>query len=424
MTEAAAAGAPARAIDNLPGFAVIGAMAFLTVVDLFATQAILPALAAHYGVQPGAMGVAVNATTIGMAISSALIAWKGTSFDRRRGILASLVLLSIPTALLALAPDLATFFLLRVAQGLCMAAAFALTLAYLGEAACPMALAGSFAAYVTGNVASNLFGRLLSSALVESYGLSSNFLVFAGLNLCGAALAYVFVVDGAKCRVMRPMASPTDAPAPASLVSAPLIAAFAIGFCILFGFVGTYSYVNFVLARPPVALDMMRIGLVYFVFAPAILTTPAAGRAARAFGAPKAIRAAFLVALAGLGLTLSGALAPILAGLTLIGVGTFFAQALATGFVSARAEAKRGIASGIYLASYFSGGLAGSLVVGRIFDAWGWSASVASIAVAFLFAFALTSQLGGRSEAAAAADDPAKQSPQNSEIGKEGVEHA
>jgi cyanate permease len=169
---------------------------------------------------------------------------------------------------------------------------------------------------------------------------------------------------------------------------------------------------------------MMRIGLVYFVFAPSILTTPAAGRAARAFGAPTAIRAAFLVALAGLGLTLSGALAPILAGLTLIGVGTFFAQALTTGFISAKAGAKRGIASGIYLASYFSGGLAGSLVVGWIFDRWGWSASVAAIAIAFLIAFALTSPLGGRGEAAAKAADPAKQVPENSDIGKEGVEHA
>jgi predicted MFS family arabinose efflux permease len=421
MTEAAAAGAPARAIDNLPGFAVIGTMAFLTVVDLFATQAILPALAAHYRVQPGAMGVAVNATTIGMAISSALIAWKGPSFDRRRGILASLTLLAIPTALLGLAPDLTTFFLLRVAQGLCMAAAFALTLAYLGEAACPMALAGSFAAYVTGNVASNLFGRLLSSAVVESFGLSSNFLVFAGLNLCGAALAYFFVVEGNKCHAMAPMASPQATPPP-SLVSAPLIAVFAIGFCILFGFVGTYSYVNFVLARPPVSLDMMRIGLVYFVFAPSILTTPAAGRAARALGAPMAMRAAFLVALAGLGLTLSGALAPILAGLTLIGVGSFFAQALATGFVSDHAGARRGIASGIYLASYFSGGLVGSLVVGRIFDLWGWNASVAAIAIAFLFALALTSLLGGRGETAAAAN-PAIHVLENTNIGKEGVNH-
>lgn len=422
MTEAAATGA--RAIDNLPGFAVIGAMAFLTVVDLFATQAILPALAAHYGVQPGAMGVAVNATTIGMAISSALIAWKGSGFNRRRGILVSLALLAIPTALLSLAPDLTTFFLLRVAQGLCMAAAFALTLAYLGEAACPMALAGSFAAYVTGNVASNLFGRLLSSAVVESFGLSSNFLVFAGLNLCGAALAYVFVVEGNKCHAMAPMASPQETPAQPSLTSAPLVAAFAIGFCILFGFVGTYSYVNFVLARPPVALDMMRIGLVYFIFAPSILTTPAAGRAARALGAPKAMRGAFLVALAGLGLTLSGALAPILAGLTLIGVGTFFAQALVTGFVSANAGAKRGIASGLYLACYFSGGLAGSLVVGRIFDLWGWNASVAAIAIFFLFAFALTSLLGGRDETAANAVNPPTHVPKNSEIGKQGVNRA
>ena len=41
---------------------VIGLTAFLTVVDLFATQAILPSLARHYNVTPAAMGFAVNAT--------------------------------------------------------------------------------------------------------------------------------------------------------------------------------------------------------------------------------------------------------------------------------------------------------------------------------------------------------------------------
>ena len=43
---------------------VIGLTAFLTVVDLFATQAILPSLARHYGVSPAAMGFAVNASTM------------------------------------------------------------------------------------------------------------------------------------------------------------------------------------------------------------------------------------------------------------------------------------------------------------------------------------------------------------------------
>ena len=37
--------------------AVIGLTAFLTVVDLFATQAILPTLTRHYGVSPAAMGL-------------------------------------------------------------------------------------------------------------------------------------------------------------------------------------------------------------------------------------------------------------------------------------------------------------------------------------------------------------------------------
>ena len=88
---------------------LIGLIAFLTVVDLFATQAILPSLTRAYGVMPAAMGFAVNASTIGMAVAGLAVAFFSRRIDRRRGILASLALLAIPTALLASAPDLATF---------------------------------------------------------------------------------------------------------------------------------------------------------------------------------------------------------------------------------------------------------------------------------------------------------------------------
>src|SRR5262249_59608136 len=49
--------------------AVICLTAFLTVVDLFATQAILPSLTRAYHVTPAAMGFAVNSSTIGMAVA-------------------------------------------------------------------------------------------------------------------------------------------------------------------------------------------------------------------------------------------------------------------------------------------------------------------------------------------------------------------
>jgi predicted MFS family arabinose efflux permease len=65
----------------------------------------------------------------------------------------------------------------------------------------------------------------------------------------------------------------------------------------------------------------------------------------------------------------------------LVGVGTFFAQATATGFVGRAAMSDRAAASGLYLASYYLGGLVGATVIGQIFDRFGWPASVAAIGV-------------------------------------------
>jgi YNFM family putative membrane transporter len=87
-----------RSAGALLRFIVIALTAFLTVVDLFATQAILPSLARHYGVAPAAMGFAVNASTMGMAVAGLAVGYFSREIDRRRGILISLVLLAIPTA--------------------------------------------------------------------------------------------------------------------------------------------------------------------------------------------------------------------------------------------------------------------------------------------------------------------------------------
>src|ERR1043166_1706501 len=100
---------------------VIGLTAFLTVVYLFATQAILPSLAAAYNVSPAAMGLAVNASTMGMAVAGLVVALFSRKINRRLGILISLCVLAVPTSLLAVAPDLVTFAALGIMQGLCMA---------------------------------------------------------------------------------------------------------------------------------------------------------------------------------------------------------------------------------------------------------------------------------------------------------------
>jgi len=373
--------------------AVICVTAFLTVVDLFATQAILPSLTRAYQVTPAAMGFAVNSSTIGMAVAGLVVSLFSQRIDRRVGILISLALLSIPTALLAIAPDLTTFTVLRIAQGLCMASAFTLTLAYQGEECSATDAAGAFAAYITGNVASNLIGRLISAGVADHLGLAWNFYFFAALNLAGAVLVYYTV---AQTTPMMQMGSAARSPFTAwitHLRNARLRAAFGIGFCILFAFIGTFTYVNFVLVRPPLSLGPMELGFVYFVFLPSVVTTLLAGRAVHRWGTRPTLWSSLALAGLGMPLLLLPKLAAVLLGMVLIGVGTFFAQATATGFVSRAATADRGSASGIYLACYFAGGLVGTAILGQIFDRIGWPACVAGIALSLGVAAVLTLRL-------------------------------
>jgi MFS transporter, YNFM family, putative membrane transport protein len=381
---------PGAALRSL----VIGLTAFLTVVDLFATQAILPTLTRHYGVTPGAMGFAVNASTMGMAVAGLVIGSLSPQIDRRKGILASLLLLAIPTSLLAVAPNLTVFTILRIMQGLCMASAFTLTLAYLGEQCSAMDAGGAFAAYITGNVASNLIGRLISATVSDNLGLATNFYFFAVLNLAGALLVYFTI------KRVQPMRSIGSAQSPLSAMSEhwrdpALRAAFGLGFCILFAFIGTFTYVNFVLVRAPLSLGMMGVGFVYFVFLPSIVTTLLAGKAVAVFGMRPSLWGGLAAAALGLPLMLSSHLAEVLAGMVLVGVGTFFAQACATAFVGQAARINRGVASGTYLACYFFGGLVGSAVLGQLFDHFGWVACVAGLGAALAAGGFLTAKLVG-----------------------------
>lgn len=365
---------------------LMGVISFLTFVDLFAAQAILPTLVKVYQVTPAAMGFAVNASTIGMAAAGIGITFLSRRINRRRGIWISLACLSVPTSLLAVAPDLTTFTALRIGQGVFMSSAFALTIAYLAERCSAEDAAGALAACITGNVASNLLGRLLSASVADMLGLATNFYFFAALNVVGALIVFFGL---ARTQPMTAVAGSGGSPLAVwaeHLRNGALRAGFGIGFFILFVFIGTFTYVNFVLVNPPIELSPMALGFVYLVFLPAIFTTPVAGRVAQRLGSKRTFLGSLAVAGAGLPPLLIPHLVPVMIGLVLIGVGTFFAQATATGFISRSATTDRGAASGMYLASYYLGGLAGATVLGQLYDRFGWSACVLGIGLALGFA--------------------------------------
>ncbi|WP_299747431.1 MFS transporter [uncultured Tateyamaria sp.] len=373
---------------------MIALIAFLTLIDLFGSQALLPTLVETYGVSPAAMGFAVNASTIGMAFASLVVAIFAWRIDRKRGIWMCLALLSIPTMLLATTDDLTTFTLLRVAQGVFMSAAFTLTLTYLSEECSLTAVGGAMAAYITGNVASNLLGRLLASEIAGNFGLAESFYGFAALNLTGAVVAY-FYIGGRDSHRHDTADGPSVIEAWLDhLKNAKLVAMVGIGFILLFVFVATFTYANFILAQAPFDLPQTMIGVVYFVFAPAILTTPLAAASVARYGARASFHGAIAVSLVGLVLLLTPVLAVFLLGLALVGAGLFFAQSVATGYVGRTATHDQAAANGLYLASYYLGGIAGAFVIGQVFATLGWTVAVVVLLALTALAWALSLRMG------------------------------
>ena len=167
-----------------------------------------------------------------------------------------------------------------------MAAPFTVTPGHLTRRCSLTAAAGAFAAYVTGNVASNLLGALLA---------------WQGLS-------------------RAPLPHPTMVPSRPGreLLRPALLRGYAVGFLILFAFMGTFTVINDALVHAPFAVSPMALGLVYLVSLPALLTTPLAGLAVAHRGPAGAASPGLVAAVAGTPLLLAGQLQAVLIGLALV----------------------------------------------------------------------------------------------------------
>ena len=163
-----------------------------------------------------------------------------------------------------------------------------------------------------------------------------------------------------------------------------LRASFAIGFCILFAFIGTFTYVNFVLVREPLSLspDGARASS---TSCSCRRSSPRRWPAARSRASARGRRSGARSALAGAGLPLLRRAEPA-RGARRPGAGRRRAPSSRRRPPPASSAAPRptdrGSASGIYLACYFFGGLVGTAVLGQLFDRLGWAACVAGIGAA------------------------------------------
>jgi YNFM family putative membrane transporter len=373
-----------------------GTFAFL---DLYCVQPLLPLFAQLFHATETHVGLTISASTLGVAISAALLALFGEQLNRKRTIITSMVALAICTLLTSAATGLYTLAIGRFLQGLVTPGIFIITIAYVTEEWPALFVPRAMSTYVAGTVFGGFMGRLLGGVIAAHFGWRSVFLVLGTFGLLGAAATHHFLPHARTHTRPAPHAS-RFAPALANLRNPRLLATFAIGFCMLFTLVSVFSFVTFYLSAPPFHLSTSGISYLFAVYLIGLAATLAAGTVLARVGLRHGMVAAVLLCLTGLALTLIHLLAFIALGLAITSSGVFIAQTCANSFLRDAAPAgSRVSAAGMYICSYYIGGTVGGLLPGLAWRLAGWP-GCAALTAFFLVIAGLTALFGWPSKTA------------------------
>jgi YNFM family putative membrane transporter len=363
-------------ISGVVGVFVCGMVAFLT---LYATQPLLPLLESLFHASKSAVGWTVSASTLGVAIAAPLLGTLTERLDRKRVIVACILLLVIPTCGCASSPTLGWLIFWRLLQGLITPGIFATTIAYITEGWPPTAVAPVMSLYVSGTALGGFCGRTVTGLLADHLGWRAAFLVLVGMTLAGAALVAWLLPFRARTPAVRGPASLAAlfAPMRHHLRSPRLLITYLVGFNVLFSLVGVFTYITFYLAAPPFSLSTTALSELFAVYLVGLVATPLAGALLPRFGLRTGITGSLLLSLAGVLLTLAHLLPVVILGLALCCTGVFISQSCATSFLrEAAPEASRASAVGLYVACYYIGGTVAGVVPSLAWNLGGWAACV------------------------------------------------
>ncbi|HEY9628697.1 MAG TPA: MFS transporter [Coleofasciculaceae cyanobacterium] len=353
----------------------IAFVGFCSFLNLYATQPLLPLFTQIFHRSKVEVSLTVSATTIAVALSAP---WAGVLADRigrKQVIVPALLLLSLFTGLTATASGLDALVFWRFMQGLLMATVFAVSIAYVSEEWAGAGVGAAMAIYVTGNVLGGFSGRVLSGFIADLCGWRWAFVMLSGLTLLGAIASGLGLPSSRNFTAKKDIRSSLRAMA-LHLQNPRLIAAYAVGFNILFSNVALFTYVNFYLSAPPFNLNTIALGLVFCVYLLGVVITPIAGRWIERLGYRRSLLMAIGMICVGLSITLMPHLWLVITGLAISASGIFICQSVTTSYVGTTARESRSAATGLYVSAYYVGGSLGAVLPGFFWSLGEWTACV------------------------------------------------
>lgn len=361
---------------------LIGALAF---VQVYSVQSILPVLMQEFHASAATVGSTVGATILAVALMSPFLGMISDAFGRKMFIVGSIIFISIPTLALSFVHSISWLWWLRFVQGLAVPGITVVLLAYIGEefSGNPRIRLMSF--FVSGTVLGGFLGRFLMGYLTEFIGWRHAFMIMGIISLLGGLLVWRNL-PASKQFEAKPQVSTALKTLWHHLHNRYVLAACALGFCVLFSLVGCFTYINLYLDQPPYNLSSSQLANIFAVYLIGMIITPLSARLIIKFGTNLTVLMAMSLSIFGVLLTLLHPLWMIVLALAVMSSGIFITQSSTITYISANVTEGRSLASGLYYMCYYAGGFTGSLLCGHAFESGGWFMTAVTLISAQLLA--------------------------------------
>ncbi len=356
---------------------------FATFALLYCVQPLMPVFARDFHVSAAQSSLSLSLTTGLLAPAMIVAGALSESRGRKSMMVASLLASALLTLLSAFVPHWGLFLALRALAGITFAGLPAISMAYLSEEVHPGSIGLAMGLAIGGNGLGGMIGRLITALITD---LLSWRYAMGAIGLLGLVATVIFwrTLPPSRNFVARPlrvgalMHSFWE-----QLHDARLVALYAVGFLLMGSFVTTYNYVTYHLLDAPYRLSQSTAGLIFTVYLVGIFSSAWIGARADRVGRGRMLLLMAGLMLCGVGMTLLGPLALVIAGIATITFGFFGGHSVASSWVGLQAHHAKAQAAALYLFFYYIGASVAGAAGGVFWGMWRW-AGVAGFVVALL----------------------------------------
>ncbi|WP_394200936.1 MFS transporter [Shewanella waksmanii] len=333
-------------------------------INLYIVQGMLPLVSEQFDVAPAHATLLLSVTSFSMAISLLFYALLSDKVGRRKPIIVSLYLLVMVDGLMIWLGSFEQLMLIRLLQGVLLAAVPAIAMAYFKDMLTNKQLLQAGAIYIAANSVGGIVGRLIGGMMTALFNWQQAMLLLCGLTALGVVIAVRCLPDIDAVRAQH-----AKVPVKFSIEDfkgfkfhlkdrkLPLI--YLLGGMAFMVMVNQYSYIQLHLMQAPFEWGRFEVTLIFLCYFAGTYASSRSAKWVSLFGREPLLMIASVLMFIGTLITLFDTIAAIIAGFMVMSFGFFTLHSSANAWVAERASYHRAKATALYLCSYYLGAALG-----------------------------------------------------------------